>query len=213
MCSFFSFCGDGHGNYLYADWAERVRLKHQEADSHTAILTRAKIPPAKQELWSCYEYNPLTKAFVVDKAVEGHDTEAARNWVEARDWKAIVEPLIVKPIINPLNLKPPKITKKHIALLKKWDSVWDSVGDSVWDSVRASVRDSVWASVRASVWDSVGAYVSSFFTIAYKYDFSPAITLWECGLVPSFDGKIWRLHGGEKAKVLYEWEPEKGVRA
>jgi len=69
--------------------------------------------------------------------------------------------------INPLLVKKHKVTKKDIENLKKWDSVWDSVGasvrDSVWASVGASVRDSVWdsvwASVGASVWDSVGASV------------------------------------------------------
>jgi len=30
------------------------------------------------------------------------------------------------------------------------------------------------------------------------------VQLWELGLVPSFDGKVWRLHGGEKAAVLFE---------
>ena len=112
-----------------------------------------------------------------------------------------------------------------------WDSVrasiWASVWDSVWDSVRASVRDSIWdsisasiiASIRASrdsIWDSiwdliwasisasVRAYISTFFNIKYKYDFSSTVKLWEMGLVPSYDGKIWRLHGGENAKILWE---------
>jgi len=30
------------------------------------------------------------------------------------------------------------------------------------------------------------------------------VKLWEMGLVPSFDGKVWRLHGGKNAKVLFE---------
>ena len=109
-------------------------------------------------------------------------------------------------------------------------SVWDSVGASVGDSVRASVWDSVgasvWDSVRASVWDSVGAsvrdsvwaYVGSFFILerpAWKYTegierggypFQSAVTLWEIGLVPSFDGEKWRLHGGREVKILWEGE-------
>jgi len=85
--------------------------------------------------------------------------------------------------------------------------------DSVWDSVRASV----WDSVRASVGDSVLAYTSSFFNLprsAWKYTervkckgnnpFQPAIDLWKMGLVPSFDGKKWRLHGGEDGGVMWE---------
>jgi len=101
-------------------------------------------------------------------------------------------------------------------------SVRDSVGDSVRASVRASVGDSVWASVGASVgdsvWASVRAYTGTFFILprdVWKYTeniktegypFQPLVTLWEQGLVPSFDGKRWRLHGGEDAKILWEGE-------
>jgi len=88
------------------------------------------------------------------------------------------------------------------------DSVGDSVGASVRDSVGASVRDSVGASVWASVRDSVGAYHSSFFDIEYKHDFSPCVRLWERGFVPSFDGKVWRLHSGKNAKIVYEINKE-----
>jgi hypothetical protein len=90
------------------------------------------------------------------------------------------------------------------------DSVWASVGASVGASVRDSVRDSVWDSVGASVWASVGdsvrTYISSFVKCDYKYDFTPAIKLWERGLVPSFDGTTWRLHSGKDAKIVYEWK-------
>ena len=97
-----------------------------------------------------------------------------------------------------------------------WDSAWDSVGDSVgasvWDSVGASVRDSAWD----SAWDSVWAYIGSFYVLprdTWKYTeyikcdgypFESAVKLWEMGLVPSFNGKIWRLHGGPDGKVLWE---------
>jgi hypothetical protein len=36
------------------------------------------------------------------------------------------------------------------------------------------------------------------------YPFQPAVDLWKMGLVPSFDGKLWRLHGGKDGKVLWE---------
>jgi hypothetical protein len=115
-----------------------------------------------------------------------------------------------------------------------WASVGASVRDSVRDSVRASVGDSVRDSVGASVWASVGdsvgasvgdsvrdsvgasmyAYIGSLFPNIKKwryikhaegeYPFQSVVYLWRQGLVPSFDDKIWRLHGGEKAEVLYE---------
>jgi hypothetical protein len=99
-----------------------------------------------------------------------------------------------------------------------WASVGDSVRDSVWDSVWASVGDSVWASVRDSVWDSVGdsvrAYISSAFPNIKKWKyidhkeginpFQSGIDLWNENLIPSFDGKIRRLHSGPKADIVFE---------
>jgi hypothetical protein len=120
--------------------------------------------------------------------------------------------------VYPFEIDYNKVTKKDIELLKKWVSVWasveDSVGasvwDSVWDSVGNSVRDSVGDSVRASVW----AYYSSlFFNInQWKYikhrkgvnPFQSCIDLWHKGLVPSYDGRTWRLHGGKDGKIVYE---------
>jgi hypothetical protein len=40
-----------------------------------------------------------------------------------------------------------------------------------------------------------------------KNPFQPCIDLWNKGLVPSFDGKIWRLHGKE-GKVIFEISKE-----
>jgi len=103
-----------------------------------------------------------------------------------------------------------------------WDSVWLSVGDSVrtylgWSvccSMRCLVGDFVWCSVRNSVWDFARAYVSSLFPNIKKWKyikhkegvnpFQSGIDLWHMGLVPSFDGKVWRLHKGKKAEVVLE---------
>jgi hypothetical protein len=147
-----------------------------------------------------------------------------------KSWLKKLEKFINRhPITHPFKLTPPAtIQPKHIRLLKKWVSVWDSVlvsvrdsvrdsvgvsvRDSVWASVWASVRDSVGVSVRFSVWASVWAYTGSFFNIPVwkyvkhpkgKYPYQPLVTLWNQGLVPSFDGTTWRLHGGKKAAVLF----------
>ena len=216
MCKFFSFVGDGYGNYLYSDWSIRRDIIDNKGDvdpdSHTYILTNNKIPPKLQYRWSKYEFNPLTKEFTVDEGVEGHDHEAAQNWAEHLDFKQIVPFLVIKSVVNPLQNKIIKPTKDDVELLKEYASVGDSVGDSVWDSVRASIWDSIWDSVRASVgasiWDSVrasvGAYCSSFFNIKFDFDFSPATKLWDRGFIPSFDGTTWRLHSGKNAEIVYE---------
>ena len=143
-------------------------------------------------------------------------------WDAKDEWQKETDAILVrKPIVHPFKVKPPKkITEKHIDLLKSWASVRASVKANVWDSIGANVWDSVWDSVKASVWDSIVAsvwsYVGSFFNLPRKvwkhtenikctgYPFQPAVDLWEMGLVPSFDGTTWRLHGGKKAKVLWE---------
>ena len=255
MCQFFSFVTDpvGHpAECYYFDWEYRkANLDDDGVDSHSHICARFKLD---EDVCNKYEFNPLTKAFTVDQInSDRDDSEAAEKWANRQDFKEIVEPLIIKPIVNPFELPAvERVTDEQIDWLKSWASVlapvWASVGNSVWASVRyavvnsvgasvlALVGDLVWASVRASVrdsvrasvcdsvgnsvmdsvwdsvWDSVRdsvwAYISSFFAIDYKYDFSSAVKLWDAGLVPSFDGTTWRLHSGERAAVVFEWMPE-----
>ena len=223
MCLFFSFVTDpvGHpAEYYCFDWEYRkANLDDDGVDSHSHICAHFALD---EDRCNKYEFNPLTKAFKTDQInSERDDSEAAEKWVKRLDFKTIVEPLIIKPIANPLELpKVEQVTDEQIGWLKDWASSWASVRASVWASVRASVGYSIWASVwdsvRASVghsiWDSVrdsvSAYVSSFFAIDHKHDYSSAMKLWEAGLVPSFDGTMWRLHSGTKADVVYEWTPE-----
>ena len=211
MCQFFSFVTDpvGHpAEYYCFDWEYRkANLDDDGVDSHSHICAHFALD---EDRCNKYEFNPLTKAFTIDQInSKRDDSEAAEKWANRLDFKTIAEPLIVKPIVNPLELpKVEQVTDEQIGWLKDWASVWAPVRDSVGYSVRYSVGDSVEASVWGSVGDSVVAYTSSFFSINYERDFSPAIKLWESGLVPSFDGKTWRLHSGTIADVVYEWTPE-----
>jgi hypothetical protein len=156
---------------------------------------------------------------------EVDDSKLIEKFCLELDFKSVVPELIIKPIFNPIiGGSDQSVSPEHLILLKQWDSVWasvkdsvgDSVRDSVWasvwasvwdsvgDSVWASVRDSVGDSVRASVWASVWAYQSSFFNLQkWQYikhkkgcnPFQSCIDLWDAGLVPSYDGTNWRLHG------------------
>jgi hypothetical protein len=141
---------------------------------------------------------------------------AHKKWLKQMD-----KIIIPHSVVRPFKVTPPaSIQPKHIRLLKKWasvvESVVDRVGDSVADSVVESVGHSLWdsvvESVGPSVWDSVWAYTGSFFRIPVwkyvkhhkgKYPYQPLMALWKTGLVPSFDGTTWRLHGGPKAAVLF----------
>lgn len=223
MCRFFSFVTDNR-KYYYFDWDQRQQILKRElqskngqtvddADSHSEICSYYGI---NCDRVNKYEYNPLLKKFEVDQENIKDRHNQAKIWVNNINWSGIVKPLIIKKIKHPLRGKPKQITGEIIKLFEQLISVGDLVGDwvcaSVWASVGASVRDWVWASVRdwvcasvgASVWASVWAYISTFFKIKYKYDYSPYWKLWNKGFVASFDGKIWRLHTGKNAKIVKE---------
>ena len=114
------------------------------------------------------------------------------------EWQKMVYSQIdLKQVLNPVQpfgITPPsKITGRHLRLLKEWDNVWASV----WDSVGVSV----------------GAYISSMFPGIKRWKYidhrkkpfksikgnpcRSAIKLWKMGLVPSYDGSKWRLHGAK----------------
>ena len=237
MCRFFSLVTNGKGRIMYFDWELREKcIKKElnyEPDSHTSIADYFGFKGSKEDTLNKYEYNPLTKNFTVDQLNTINDSKSIESFCKKLDFKKIIPQLILKPIVHPFELKPKKVGKKDIELLKQWNSVrdsvrdsvwnsvwdsvgnsvWDSVGDSVGDSVRDSVRDSVWDSVGDSVRDSVRGYTSSFFNLPkWKYvkhpeginPFQCVIDLWERGFVPSFDGKVWRLHSGENGKIIFE---------
>jgi hypothetical protein len=184
---------------------------------------------AKEDTLNKYEYNPITKVFTIDQKNNPiDDSKDIEKFCNTVDFKTIIKPLNIHPIVYPFkDFKVTKVTKKDLELLKQWASVgasvwalvWasvrDSVGDSVRDSVSASAWASVWASVgdsvRASVWDSVGdsvgAYIGSYFDIKYKVDITSSNKLWNKGIVPSFDGTLWRLHG-HNGKIIWSGKIE-----
>ena len=160
MCQFFSFCTEpeGHGGKrFYFDWQYRKEHVNDENDSHSLICKHFGL---NEDVCNKYEFNPLTKQFVVDMINSPVDDRIqAEEWVNRLDFKRVIEPLIIKPIVNPFDLPKAELTDEHKELLKQWDSVGNSVGASVVASVGASVWSSVRASVVASVSNSVVASV------------------------------------------------------
>ena len=215
MCRFYSFLTDEKRNRYGMDYQARLDIRSGKSnlreDSHASI---AELWHIDEDNCNKYEFNPLTRELVLDmQNLIFNDKELINIDELIKEVKEAVPELIIKPIVDPFkDIKfEGKITDEIIGTVKEWskvrDYVWhsvrnsvleDSVRNSVWDSVRDSVWDSVgyyvWGSVMDSVSDPIYAYISSFFNIDYHYDFSPAIKLWNMGLVPSFDGKIWRLH-------------------
>ena len=207
----------------HEDLIKLANLKDDTTNPKKMKFCRAEIAPKNDNYLAPDEWQLRIDQKLPTWWTSSH-AEAAEK--AHREWmKKLNKILIKKPIVHPFqDIKPPKkITKKHIDLLKAWASmgvsVRASVRDSVWASVGDSVGDSVWASMWDSVRDSVGAYIGSFFNLprsAWKYTenikietypFQPVVDLWMMGLVPSFDGKTWRLHGGKNRKVLWEGKP------
>ena len=295
-------------------------------DSHEDLVQAAKLQDdGREQTFVRVEITPRNQSYMrPDKWVYRVDQGNRPEWYRAEfaeeecrkahaEWlKKLRAILPEQDIIDPFGVPPPnEITPAHLALLREWASIRDTVGNSVWgpagdsvwasardsagnpiwpsvrDSVWASVRDSVWASVRdsagnpiwpsvrdsvwasvgdsvgnstwasvrdtvgnsvwgpvvdtvgdsawASAWDSVGnpvwgpvvdtvwgsiwAYFGSLFRLprsAWKYaehipgdgyPYQPAVDLWSQGLVPSYNGKEWRLHGGLDGRVLWEGRP------
>ena len=201
-------------------------VSYESTDSHTSIADYFGHKGLDEDKLNKYEYNVWTKKIEIDHLGAKDDSKAIKDFCDNLDWTTIVPELKIKPIVNPFkDIKTLEVTKADIKLLKEWASVGVSVGASVWDSVGASVRDSVgasvrdsvwdsvgdsvwasvgasvWASVGASVWASVGAYIATFVDTKYKYNLTPAQKLWKRGLVPSFDGIDWRLHGADGKEV------------
>ena len=219
MCQWFSSVTLGGGNLFYFSPEERQTIydggelvckngindisTRDDLDSHSAICSYYGLDVDKVNK---YEFRPLDRKFIVDQINVADDYKKVKNRLCHLNYKELAPPeLMLKPIIAPFEIKKTKVTESDMELLKQWDSVWDSVRNSVWDSV--------WNSVGASVW----AYTGSFFNLPKwkyikhnegEYPFQSAVDLWEKGLVPSFDGKVWRLHGGKDGRVLKEISKE-----
>jgi len=150
--------------------------------------------------------NPLNPLLIGKNKVTKSDVKLLKQWDSVRDsvWDSIWDS--IRDSVR--------------------DSIRDSIGDSIGDSIRDSVRNSIWDSVRNSIgdsvgdsiWDSIGdsiwAYTGSLFPNITTWKYAPpdakgypyqsAVDLWKRGFVASYDGKLWRLHSGKDAKIVWE---------
>jgi hypothetical protein len=182
-----------------------MKLGSPLSDDEVKALCREIEPELRYKLSEAlYPVNPLllSKATVNDE-----DIELLKQWYRVRK--------------NAVNSVWDSVVNSFWSRVRYsvWYSVRDSVGDSIWKSIIDSVGHNVRDNFADSVTDSVSAYVGSLFPSINKwkyknhkqgqYPFQSAANLWYRGLVPSFDGDIWRLHSGKKAEVVWQ-EPEIG---
>jgi len=229
MCRAFS-CLVTRGNKVYwktgVDSHEGILDLYKKQDSNLNdektpplnTFARIEIVPPKEDYLNT---NFGEWIFQIDESIKPSflkDKHADLCRQALLDWTKVIYTFNLEEARKPIHpfkiVLPSEITEEHLALLKQWASVRDSVRYSV----RASVGDSVWDSVWDSVGDSVWAYVGSLFPLSEwkyidyknplfekgKYPFQSVVDLWKLGLVPSWDGKVWRLHGGEKAEILWK---------
>lgn len=173
------------------DFNDKVTWK-LGVDSHADLAELGGYLDTQLGEFAKFEYTPKNGNYLnPDEWVFRWDEDVLPPWCGTKqkelalaahkNWLKQLEKFINRhPVVHPFKLPPPSIERKHILLLKKWGSVW--------------------------------AYTGSFFKIPVwkyvkhpkgKYPFQPLVTLWNQGLVPSFDGTTWRLHGGPKAAVLF----------
>ena len=157
MCKFFSVDSNGDGEPLYFDAVLRKKILKEEldyeADSHTSIADYFGFKGIKEDKLNKYEYNPITRLFVIDQKNNPiDDSKNIEKFCNTVDFKTIVPELVLNPIVNPFKkFGVTKASHKDKILLERWASVRASVVDSVWDSVRASVSNLVRDSVKSEI--------------------------------------------------------------
>ena len=135
MCKAFSGIVMENGDVLWAfavDSHETLVQKHGlQDDGRPRNWARFEIAPDNGSYLS-----PDTWGFKLDEECavpwftdwhKGECYKAHRAWL-----KKLNRILVHKPFVHPFkDVRPPKITKKHLALLRQWSIVRDSVGASV----------------------------------------------------------------------------------
>jgi hypothetical protein len=193
--------------YLYpeSNWTFRV-------DENTTL--RWITPKKKQacydalEQWKKYVYskinleearNPINPFKLPKRIPTPEDIELLHKWAALRHTsKEIVRDAI-------------RDTVGYTVGATVGGATWDTVRNTVWDTIFRTVKTNAWDTVWDTIWATIWAYAGSLFNIekwgnypAGTYPFQPALDLWKRGLVPSYDGKTWRLHSGEKGEVVYK---------
>lgn len=126
MCKFFSFVTepDGHPNErFYFDW--NYRKKHYLDDGHDSHSHICHYYRLNEDRCNKYEYFPFAEYLNIDQQNSHIDDRVqVESWIKTFDLRRVVKPLIIKPYINPVQIKPPPITQEIVDLLKKWIDIF-----------------------------------------------------------------------------------------
>lgn len=173
----------------------------------SAVQVLRWIPAEEQDLISgfkLYETNHPVNPLWIERDTTLQLDVLLRQWASVRDGVNISVWFSVRDSV--------KDSVWARALANVGDVVWSSVGDSIWSRVGDSVAG-MWASMECSMRDCVWAYIGGLFPAITEWKhvesfgsepWGSLLNLWYGGYVPSYDGKVWRLHAGPKAEVVYE---------
>lgn len=203
------------------EWIKLLEYVPNEQVKELALAEENKVGYRLAE--ALFPVNPLKIKY---GEVAGKDIELLKQWILVHASVGIlVREALGESVLAPV-LTPVKVSVSASVLASVWASVWELVEDLVEDLVGVSMGGLIGNSIRRLVrslgWDPaedvISSYISSLFPNIKKWSyiehtggtnpFQPAIDLWHRGLVPSHDGKVWRLHAGETATIVYEvgWE-------
>jgi len=137
-------------------------------------------------------------------------------------------------IVNPFEIKPPRITKKHINLARTWASSqqisWGNVLSNVPYKTRCTVLKTINCKIRSIITKSImslgnsqnkaqertwkiyqtlvltyGGYLIQPIIPQWKiYPFQTTVELWKSGLIPFYYKGVLHLYGGKKGRVLWK---------
>jgi len=137
-------------------------------------------------------------------------------------------------IVNPFEIKPPRITKKHINLARTWASSqqisWDIILSEIRPKIRrtllrviySKIADEIEKSIKylhckaqvqiyqisqiiqTSVWTYGGYLIQPIIPQWKIYPFQTTVELWKFGLIPFYYKGVLHLYGGKKGRVLWK---------
>ena len=136
MCKFFSFVTEPEyhgGKRFYFDWKYRKQNLNMQisgysynSDSHSLICKHYNL---NEDICNKYEFSPLKKEFKIDQINSTIDDRIqAEEWVNKLNFKKVVEPFIIKDVVNPFSIslyETNNINAQIVLLLKNWSNVHD----------------------------------------------------------------------------------------
>ena len=220
----------------YFDWNQRQESREVSYNAHSHQFI-CKFYGLDEEQCGFYSYDPIHNKVDIVKSEQVKWTNGfAFKFAEGLDFYTIAPLIHVRPVLNPLAMRPiESVSSKHIRQLESWAKVtreeiggygslaigtlgtdlYEAVADTIEYELTNVIKGMIFKSIVKDggnniirLYDAIRLYAYSFFKLDFGTRAQDLLDLWYDGLVPSFDGKTWRLHSGYDAKIVYRWMPD-----